>query len=254
MIQYGAVVFCIAVSLAAAVALSQPQVLRSSGSLPSTQRQAIEKVIHDYLLEHPDILPRALKKLETGQLDKLLAQMGTELETPFYGAVDGNPNGDVTLVVFFDFRCPYCQIAKARVDALIQQDPQLRVVYRDFPILDHPGAEMLSRRAAELALAAARQNKYRAFHDAVFAAPKPFTLETIIKAARTAGLDEAAAVSDAQGPEVRAALDRNIEMARLLGIAGTPAYVLGRQVLSGADKPAQMPATIAALRAQRPAF
>lgn len=215
---------------------------------PRGDQRAMESVVHNYLLEHPEILPEAFAKLQEKQVSGLLSSVKEELETPFYGAVGGNPKGDVTLVVFFDFRCPYCHQAKLRVDTLIESDPNLRVVYRDYPILDSPGSAPMSRMASALALAAAKQNKYVAFHDALFNASGPISQETMVRAARLAGLDERAAVANAAAKDVAESINRNIELGRLLGVSGTPAYIIGNNVLMGGDKVAELPKIIARLR------
>jgi protein-disulfide isomerase len=124
----------------------------------------------------------------------------------------------------------------------------LRVIYRDYPILDSPGSAPISRLAASLALAAAKQNKYVAFHDALFAAPAPMTQEVLVRAARTARLAEQEAVATSSSKEVAEAINRNIEIGRLLNISGTPAYVLGNDVLIGGDQVANLPRLIAKLR------
>ncbi len=219
-----------------------------SGDLAPGQRKAMQAVVHDYILENPEILPEAIRRLEQKQISGLLGQVRDELQTPFYGALGGNPNGDVTLVVFFDYRCPYCHQAKAKIDALIAADSRLRVVYRDYPILDAPGSQPMSRMAAALSLAAARQNKYVAFHDALFAMPGPMTQEALVRAARAARLDERAAVASTSTKDVNEAINRNLELGRLLGISGTPAYVIGDKVLVGGDKVAELPDIIAAMR------
>ncbi len=224
---------------------------KSSGgraAAPHGETRAMESVVRNYLLEHPEILPEAFAKLQEKQVSGLLSSVREELETPFYGAVGGNPKGDVTLVVFFDFRCPYCHQAKLRVDKLIESDSNLRVVYRDYPVLDSPGSPPMSRMASALALAAAKQNKYVAFHDALFSSSGPISQETLVRAARAAGLDERAAVANASAKDVAESINRNVELGRLLGVSGTPAYIIGNNVLMGGDKVTQLPTIIARLR------
>jgi protein-disulfide isomerase len=215
---------------------------------PHGDQRAMEQVVRNYLLEHPEILPEAFARLQEKEVSGLLSNVREELETPFHGAIGGNPKGDVTLVVFFDFRCPYCHQAKLKVDELIETDGNLRVVYRDYPILDSPGSQPMSRMAASLALAAARQNKYVAFHDALFDSAGPMSQETLVRAARKAGLDERAAVASAAANDVAEAINRNIELGRLLGVSGTPAYVIGNNILMGGDKVAKLPQIISRLR------
>lgn len=198
---------------------------------------AIDRQIRAYILNHPEIIPEAIKRLEEKQVQASLVSAGPELTTPsFPGAIGGNPNGDVTLVVFFDYRCPYCHQAKAEEDALVNSDPNLRIVYRHFPALDQPGREPISRHAALLALAAAKQGKHKAFHDALFSAPGPITEQTIVTAARVAHLDERRAMADVATTPLNDAIERNIELARVLGVTGTPTYVLGDHIISGAGR------------------
>lgn len=200
------------------------------------QQRAIDEQIRDYILNHPEILPEAIKRLEERQVQASLNSARSELETPFPGAVGGNPKGDITLVVFFDYRCPYCHKAKKEEDELIAGDPNLRVVYRHFPALDRPDAPPISRHAALLALAAAQQGKHKAFHDALFAAPTPITEETLVQAVRTAGLDERKAAADSARPDFAAIIDHNFQLARDIGVTGTPTYVIGDHIVAGADR------------------
>jgi protein-disulfide isomerase len=215
---------------------------------PRGDQRAMEKVVHNYLLEHPEILPEAFARLQQKEVSGLLSNVREELETPFHGAIGGNPKGNVTLVVFFDFRCPYCYQAKLKVDGLIKADANLRVVYRDYPILDSPGSQPMSRMAASLALAAARQNKYVAFYDALFAGVGPMNQERLVRAARKAGLDERSAAASAAAKDVASSINRNIELGRLLGLSGTPAYVIGNNILMGGDKVVKLPEIISRLR------
>jgi protein-disulfide isomerase len=244
--------FGVLASVALAIMLAQvsPTPQTATG-MTDMERQRIQSVVRDYVLDHGEMLPEAMERYERKQVTALLDQARPELETPFYGAVGGNRRGDVTLVVFFDFRCPYCHSARKDIDALIARDSGLRVVYRDFPVLDAPGRPPLSRAAAQLALAAAQQNRYVAFHDAVFDGPRPLTQESLVAAARRAGLNELAAANAARNPDVVEAINRNLELGQLLGVSGTPTYVIGPHVLSGADKARLLPDYIAQLRKGR---
>jgi protein-disulfide isomerase len=236
----------ISAALVAAYASTRPAHIDDTS--PVAQHSATEKIIRNYILNNPEILPEAIARLEQKQVRGLLSSVRGELEAPYHGAIGGNPQGDKTLVVFFDYRCPYCRAAKSKVDALIAADSNLRVVYRDYPILDSPGNQPLSRMAAALSLAAARQNKYVAFHDALFAAAGPINQEVLVRAARTAGLDERTAVADTITKDVNEAINRNITLGRMLGISGTPAYIIGDHVLIGGDKTEQVPAILSAMR------
>lgn len=196
--------------------------------LASGDRAAIEKVVHDYILDHPEILPQAMENLQQRENARLLASIGDAVHTPFPGAVLGNPDGKVTLVEFTDFACTFCRQSVAEVEQLIAANPDLRVVIRELPILSPQSAD-----AARMGLAAAEQGKYPAFHRAMFAAGRPGP-ETIAAAAQAAGLDMNRARRTIADPKVAAEITRNMDFARKLGINGTPSWVAGDRLLAGA--------------------
>jgi protein-disulfide isomerase len=192
-------------------------------------RAAIEAIVRDYILSHPEIIPEAINGMQAREVGKLLASNRAEIEKPFAGAVAGNPNGDTTLVVFFDYACPYCRASHADVTRLIASDKNLRVVYREFPVLGAASDE-----AAAASLAAALQNRYMAFNDAMFEGPGRATHERIIATVRASGLNEVATAKAMQSAAVKAEIGKNLELGRALGLTGTPSYVVGDQILSGA--------------------
>ena len=192
-------------------------------SLDGTERAAIEAVVRDYILTHPEILPEAMERLQSKGAARQVADNRKDLETPFPGAVLGNPRGTITLVEFTDYACGYCRQSVSDVRALIAAHPDLRVVVRELPILSPASTE-----AAKMALTAAARGKYTAFHDAMFAGSRP-DAASIAAAARTAGVDPAGA-----GAGVSEELANNLDLARKLGINGTPAWVVGDRLLVGA--------------------
>jgi len=198
------------------------------GSPAVGDRVAIEKVVHDYILANPEILPKAMENLQKRETAKQLAGVQDDIEAPFPGAILGNPDGKVTLVEFSDFACTYCRQSEADVAALIAANPDLRVVVRQLPILSEQ-----STVAARMGLAAARQGRYAAFHHAMYAAgrPDPVAIEA---AARSAGLDMARAQRDAASAEVEKEIRGNLEFARQLGFNGTPSWVIGEEIHAGA--------------------
>lgn len=206
---------------------------RGAGAAPAqyspAERAAIEAIVRDYILTHPEIIPEAINGMQAREVSKLLASNRAEIEKPFAGAVAGNPNGDTTLVVFFDYACPYCRASHADVTKLIATDKNLRVVFREFPVLGPASDE-----AALASLAAAQQNRYMAFNDAMFAAEGRPTHERIIATVRASGLNEVAAAKAMQSAAVKAEIDKNLELGRALGLTGTPSYVIGDQILGGA--------------------
>jgi protein-disulfide isomerase len=209
---------------------------------------ATVKAVRDTLLANPEIIPEAIARYQQREVATLLRTNRAELETPFPGAVAGNPDGTVVLVEFFDFRCPFCRRSNDDVQALIRANPELKVVYRPIPALDRQGQEPLSRSASELALAAAAQDRYVAFHNAVFGGPGRISQETLVQSARQAGLDERRAVSDARGQTVQAAIARNLELGRMLGVSGTPTYVIGDEIIEGAVGAERLQQAISALK------
>ena len=180
------------------------------------------------MLANPEILPQAMENLRKREDAKQLAGVSGDLKKPFPGAVLGNPEGKVTLVEFSDFACTFCRQSEAEVAALIQANPDLKVVIRQLPILSPASAD-----AARMGLAAARQGRYAAYHHAMYAGGRPDPA-TIAAAARTAGLDMARAQKDIADPEVAAEIDRNLEFARKLGFEGTPSWVIGDEIHAGA--------------------
>lgn len=191
-------------------------------------RIAVEHVVHDYILDHPEILPQAMDNLQHKQTAQQLAGVKGTVETPFPGAVLGNPDGHTTMVEFSDFACGYCRQSLPDVKQLIAKNPDLRIVMRELPIISQHSAE-----AARMALAAAEQGKYSAFHDAMFAAGQvdPATIEAVGKAI---GLDMDRARRVAATPAVEAELTRNIELASKLGFTGTPSWIVGQRLITGA--------------------
>jgi protein-disulfide isomerase len=175
-----------------------------------------------FLLGNPDLLPQMAQAYEEQEAIKRLAQMGDEVFIPFPGVVLGNPKGSKVLVEFTDYNCPYCEASLKDVNRLIAEDPELKVVIREWPIFE--GSDVASR----MALAAGLQGKYRAFHDAMF------QTGDVDAAARAAGLDMARASRDAASDAVSTEIARNLDHARALGFTGTPAWIAGEKPFGGA--------------------
>jgi protein-disulfide isomerase len=195
---------------------------------PGSDRAQVEQIVREYILANPEILPEAMQNLQRKEAAKQLTGIRGDVEKPFRGAVLGNPEGKTTLVEFTDFACGYCRQSVDDIKALLASDPDLKIVIRELPILSPASVE-----AARMALAAADQGKYEAFHDAMFAAGRPGP-ETIEAAAREAGLDLVRARAFAKSPIVDEELERNLDVARQLGFNGTPSWVVGDELLTGA--------------------
>ena len=180
-----------------------------------------------YLLENPDILPEMVENLERAEASKRLASAGDELTQPFPGAVLGNPEGAITLVKFTDYGCGYCRTSRPDVDALIADNPDLRVVIREWPIFQG------SDGPARMALAAAQQGKFAAFHDAMFEQGST-AHDAVLSAAAQARLDLAKADAFLSSDAANIELAKNTSMARQLGFGGTPSWVVGDAAFEGA--------------------
>ncbi len=187
-------------------------------------RAAIETIVRDYILSHPEILPEAMDKLREREVAKAVNANRAAIETPFAGAWEGAADGDVTLVEFFDYNCGYCRASLPIVERLLAEDKKLKVVYREFPVLG-PDSES----AARAGLAAAKAGKYPQFHRALYAAGKPEP-QTVARVAKVLGIDLAFADTAA----ARAEIESNLNFARPLALSGTPSWVIGDTVLSGA--------------------
>ncbi len=179
--------------------------------------------VRDYLLENPEILPEAMDRLREREAAKAVAANREALETPFAGAWAGAADGDVVLVEFFDYACGYCRKSNADIERLLREDPRLKVVWRDWPVL---GAD--SEAAARASLAAARAGRFKSFYDGLFAAGRP-TPDALAAARAAAGL-----TGDLPAAEADRELSRNFQLARILQATGTPTFVVGDKVFQGA--------------------
>ena len=223
-------------ALAAAIGAGGTWLVERSGG--GADQARIEGVVHDYMLDHPEIIPEAMGRLQDRETGKVVAANRAAIVTPYAGAWAGNPKGDVTLVEYYDYNCGFCRASLPTIATLIAHDPKLRVVYRELPVL----AES-SRDAARASLAAAAQGKFARFHQALYAAG-PVTPQTIAAAAAAAGVDAAHPPADADG-QIR----DNLVMAGRLGMTGTPSWVVGDRVLSGAQSLDALQKAVATARA-----
>lgn len=203
--------------------------------------EQVEKIVREYLLREPEIVYRALEELQRRQTEAAVARQRTaivenqsELLNDPASPVGGNPEGDVTLVEFFDYRCAYCRRVVPSMRALLDEDRGLRVVFKELPVL---GPD--SVRAARAALASRRQGGYVPFHFALMTADD-LSLQGIRAAAEAVGLDADRLEADMTAPEVIAAIEANYALANELGIEGTPAFVIGTQMIPGAVDKARL--------------
>lgn len=226
-----------AAALTGALAVA-PQFAAAQDFSP-TQKSQIESIVRDYLLKNPELLQDVMNELEKkqGQLqaEKAKSAVSQNASLIFNSPrhiVLGNPNGNVTMVEFFDYNCGYCK--RAMTDMLdLLKDPNLKVVLKEFPVLG-PG----SVEAAQVATAARMQDKspkkYLDFHQKLLMGRGQADRAKAIAAARDAGYDVARLEKDLNSDEVKASLQESFKLAEALGLNGTPSYVIGNEVVIGA--------------------
>lgn len=196
------------------------------------------RIVRQGLLSDPKILSDAVDALRDAQYEPVLTTNRAAIETPFASSWRGAAKPEVTLVEFFDYACPYCKASNPSVDRLLKEDPGLRVVYRELPIL---GPDSVT--AARLSLEASKLGRFAKFHDTLWEAGRPAP-------ATNAAAAEAAGISPKpqEDPEIEAELKRNFQLAGQLGATGTPLFVVGDKVMNGAVGYDTLKAAIAAAR------
>src|SRR5487761_949592 len=225
--------YTVLIALGVALAAAPPA---TAQSFSPEQKQELDRLIRDYLQQHPEAILESLKAAQSqaeatkaAQQQQTIADRRTELLHDPNSAVGGNPKGDVTLVEFFDYRCPYCKAIEPSLEALIKEDGNLRGVYKEFPNLC-PTAGVASRAA----IAARRQGKYAEFHDRMMALKGNIDENAVMKVAETSGLDLTKLKRDMTAASVGQTIQCNYALADALGIDATPALVIGDQLTMGA--------------------
>ncbi|MCR5859870.1 DsbA family protein [Mesorhizobium sp. J428] len=204
---------------------------------PIEGRAQIEQVVRDYLLANPELMVEVQAALESRQEEKQrVAQQSTiasDKDLIFNGKYDGwggNPQGDVTLVEFFDYNCGFCKRAFPDMLSLVKDDPQVRVVYKEFPIL---GPDSQKAHVVSMAFRALMPQKWTEFHHSLMGMSRA-TEESALRIALSLGADEAALRKEMENPQIGAAFEETYNLATKLAITGTPSYVVGKEVVFGA--------------------
>lgn len=197
------------------------------------EKAKIEAVVHDYLIRKPEILVEAMQVLQQKQYDQAQQTVKQTQKTAttysnalFHQSADpvaGNPDGKITIVEFFDYQCPHCIDMAPTMEAIIKANPNVRIIYKDFPIRG-PMSEM----SARAALAAQKQGKYHALSQALLTANKPLTQDTILDIAKNKGLNVEKLQQDMNDSTVDNQLKANIKLAQNLKLLGTPAFFIGK--------------------------
>jgi protein-disulfide isomerase len=215
-------------------------VASQADEFPQPQRGEIERVVHDYLVNHPEVLQEAMTELEKRQTaaeeekhKTAVKQYSQALFSSPRQVVLGNPNGSITFVEFFDYNCGYCKHAMSDMLTLLKDDPKLKIVLKEFPVLG-PG----SVEAANVAVAVRMQDKtgqkYLEFHKELLGGRGAADKARALAVAKNVGMDMNRLEKDLNSPEVKATMEENFKLAEALGLNGTPSYVIGDNVVVGA--------------------
>lgn len=225
-------------ALSALLALTALMFGIRSAAAEEMDRAQIEKIIREYLVQNPEVITDALTELDRRQKAAEEAARKTALtesaDILFNSArqvVLGNPKGSVTLVEFFDYNCGYCKRAHADMVRLLDEEPELRMVLKEFPVLGEGSVE-----AAKIAVAVnmLAPEKYGEFHEALLMIRGRANKESALKAATDIGLSAEEIANAVSTGEAGQAIDESYTLANRLGLTGTPSYVIGDEVISGA--------------------
>lgn len=215
-------------------------------------RAAVENIVRDYLLANPEIIVEAMGVLR--ERERVAEQTRTRtaivnnydaLAMSSDDPIAGDPDGDVVIVEFFDYRCPYCKRVLEPLIKAVEEDGNIRLVFKEYPIL---GPE--STVAARAALASQKQDKYMEFHIALMNVEGPLNTAKILSVAESVGLDPDQLQADMADPKIERQIAANFGLANALGIRGTPAFVIGRELVPGAITIGEMQRYIAQARGE----
>lgn len=231
---------------------ASPAFSGSEDNLSSKQRQEIEKIIHQYIMDNPKVILDAVARLQAKEeaakqskvKDTLVSSRDLLFNDP-NAPIGGNPNGDVTVVEFFDYRCTYCKRVYPSLKKVVTTDKNVRYVFKEFPIL---GPESVEASKAALAIWRIDPSKYEAFHDALMKSRGALTKSKLLKFAADAGADPKAVEKNMGSPEIEKIIHENYKLAKSLNINGTPAFIIGNQLIPGAIDYATLKKLIAEAR------
>ena len=242
----------IVVPVVAALLFALPPALAQAFS--PDQRHEIEGIIKDYLMAHPQVLQDVINELDKQQKEASAEKARTAIKTNNatifnspHEVVLGNPSGNVTMVEFFDYNCGYCKHALPDMMKLLQTDPNLRFVLKEFPVLGEGSVE-----AAHVAVAARMQDptgvKYIEFHQKLLGGRGAADKMRALAVAKEVGFDMGRLMKDMDSDEVKTTIAENLKLADVLGIDGTPSYVVGNELVVGAVGYDELQKKIAASR------
>ena len=223
----------------------------------------MEEIVREYLLQNPEIIREANVELQRRESLAVEAEFRKAIlnnhERIFSDGISveiGNPYGDVTLVEFYDYQCPYCRRIHKDILKLVEEDKNLRLVLKQYPVKDVPNQFPSSQLAAMIAMAADEQDRFMIFHNNVFVATGLGKLnrQRLIQIAINSGLDIKRMWRDIEGAKIIESIRDNFDLAHQIGITGTPGFVVGDQVINGPPSADILKAAIAKLRESRQAM
>ncbi|WP_337270862.1 DsbA family protein [Oryzifoliimicrobium ureilyticus] len=222
-----------ALAVAAGVAFAQP-----ARALDDQQKKEMGDFIRQYLIDHPEIMidvQAALQKKQEEarllQANKSIADNHDAIFKAKDDAVLGNPNGDVTIVEFFDYNCTYCRHALSDMKAMLDKDKNVRFVLKEFPIL---GPESIAAHKVAEAFKTLAPEKYADFHIALLGSDGRADEDSALSVAKSLGVDEKSLRAEMAKDKGAASVQQTYELAQSLGISGTPSYVIGNELVQGA--------------------
>jgi len=215
-------------------------VAQEDADAEAIKRYEFEQLVKDYILNNPEIIAEAIRILNDRadaasreSTKQAILKNHDLLENDPLSVVLGNPEGDVTLVEFYDYRCPYCRESHERVLKLIETDPGVRVVLKQFPVKDRPGERPISLISARIAMIAHDKGLFLPFHDAMYKAEPPLTEARVFEIAGEVGLDVDALKEEMTNPKITRHLRETLVLASEIGVTGTPTFVMGDIMIPG---------------------
>lgn len=243
-------IHCLIVAASLLSVRLNPAQAQDSGAARAPDKAAVKQLIREVLDENPELLLDALgalqAKTEAGRAQgdgKLLKELRQELEHDPGTFIAGNPQGDITVVEFFDYRCGFCKRASPVVQQLLKDDGRIRLALKEFPIL---GPDSIT--ASQAAIAAMAQGKYAPFHDALMAAQGALSEQRVLQIATENGIDADQLRKDMYGPAAEKVIARNHEIGKQLGLSGTPSFIIGDTLAPGYLDLKEMQQLVAAAR------
>ena len=204
------------------------------------QKGEIERIIKEYLISHPEVLQEAIAELDKRQaaadVEKAKAAVAGNAETLFNSTrqvVLGNPKGDVTMVEFFDYNCGFCKKAMADMFELLKDDPKLRIILKEFPVLG-PGSVEAARVAVAVRMQDKTGKKYLEFHQKLLGGRGQADKARALAVAKEVGMDMKRIDADLGSDEIKVSIEESLKLAETLGLNGTPSYIVGTDVVVGA--------------------